>query len=287
MSNLPFILAAVAAFCGGAIPVAGKIALEAFHPFTAVTLRFVLACIVLLPFVHAQGELSVARFVRLRWVSLAGALNPIILFLVLPLIKASITPFVFAAVPLLTAIYLYAVYGERITRMQTLGIGVGIFGVALVVILPVLEAGASLEEFAGNAFLLGAAVAVAAYGIGSKRHQKEGVSPLSLTFYFCVIGLLISLPFTGAELFVYGMPTPAIAHFANILFIGVIGTGVFYLVYQRALKIGTPVTAALYAYLQPVVTVGLAVIFLGEILTVSFLTGGVLAVTGAWLASKK
>lgn len=288
MNRHPFLLTLIVALCGGTIPIVGKIALEAFHPFTATALRFVFACLVLLPFVYAHGELSLARLLQVKWAALFGALNPIILFLVLPFIPASVTPFIFATVPLMTALYMYAKGGELLTRVQVFGIVIGLVGVAVVVVLPVLKTGASLQELAGNILLLGAAAMVALYGIASKKHQKEGISPLSLTFYFCLTALLISTPIAGAELIIYGLPVFAgYTHLASVIFAGVIGTGLFYWIYQRVLKSGTATTAVLYTYLQPVVTVSLATLFLKEVLTMQFILGGALAVTGAWLASIK
>ena len=65
------------------------------------------------------------------------------------------------------------------------------------------------------------------------------------------------------------------------------GTSLFYLIYQYALRMSSEIAASLFTYLQPISTILLAVLLLGEKITIPFIIGGVLAVIGARLASHK
>src|SRR5579872_4967598 len=96
-----FILAVIAAICGGAVPVTAKIALEAFQPFTLVVVRFFCACLFLLPFMVKGKELRFSSFKNFIPVAIAGALNPIILFIALPYTQASISPLIYAVIPVM------------------------------------------------------------------------------------------------------------------------------------------------------------------------------------------
>src|SRR3989344_6463983 len=106
--NDAFFLATIAAFCGGSVVVSAKIALEVFQPFTLVFIRFLLATLFMLPFVLNTKELSISNTKRFAFLGIIGSLNPILLFIALQFTQASVSPLIYASVPALTAIYLFA-----------------------------------------------------------------------------------------------------------------------------------------------------------------------------------
>jgi drug/metabolite transporter (DMT)-like permease len=282
------LLAAIAAFCGGSIVVAAKIALEVFEPFTLVFIRFFSATLFLLPLLLKKGDFNVSSVKKFIPIGVVGALNPILLFIALPYTKASVSPLIYACVPALTAIYMYFWRHEKIGSKNILGILVGLVGVALIILLPLIEKGVPIAALKGNLLIFLAAIAFMFYGVMSKQHQKElGASPIVLTFYFALVTMFLSIPFVLFEL---RDGIPAVIQWNHILagvYTGIIGTGIFYLVYQYALKLGSELAAAVFTYLQPIATILLASIFLGERITIPFIIGGLLAVTGAKIASKK
>lgn len=285
------IFAVIAAFCGGLVPPIAKIALEVFQPFTLVMLRFFFATLVLLPFVIKRHELNVKGFKELFSIAFIGSLNPILLFIALPFTKASVSPLIYAIVPSMTALYLYSFEKHKITKRQFMGILIGLIGVCLIVVLPLIESTqVDFDALKGNIFILFAAVAFMFYGLISKKKQKDlGISPLSLTFYFCLVTFILSFPFSINEL-IHSSHLLSQIEFRHILAsvgVGVVGTSIFYLVYQNAIKIGNAFTAALFTYLQPVATISLSIILLGEHISIPFIIGGVLAIYGAQIASKK
>lgn len=283
-----FFLAVVAAFCGGAVPVAAKVALEVFHPFTVITLRFFFATLFLLPFVYKKKELNKKLLSKLWWVGLIGSLNPILLFIALPFTKASVSPLIYACVPAITALYFYLANNQRITQKQVMGIVIGLIGVALIILLPTLQKQQNISAFYGNILIFIAAFNFMFYGIISKRKQAIlGASPIALTFYFCLVTFLVSLPFTGYELQTYQLGVVGFRHIFSAVFVGLVGTGIFYLSYQYALRMSSELTASLFTYLQPIATILLAVAFLNEKISLPFIIGGVFAVFGARIAARK
>jgi len=279
------------AFAGGSVAPFAKVALEVFQPFTLVLIRFLSACLVLLPFVYRCGELNLRALRALLPVALAGSLNPILLFIALQFTPSSVSPLIYAAVPLMTALYLHRFKGQKITPDKLLGIAVGFTGVALIILLPFFRQGRpDVKGLWGNLLILGAAVSFMGYGVMSKdRQQQYQVSPLALTFYFSVVTLVLSLPFAAAELSRAPLDPPAVQlkHILSALEVGVIGTSLFYLAYQEAIKAGNELTASLFTYLQPIATILFAVLLLGEDITLPFVIGGTLAVIGAHLASRR
>lgn len=290
MKKVLFIIA-IAAFCGGSIPPFAKVALEVFQPFTLVLIRFFFASIVLLPFIYKSKELNVKSFKNLFRVAAIGALNPILLFIALQFTQASVSPLIYAAIPMMTAVYLSIFRKQKIQSIQMIGIVVGFIGVAMIILLPLLEKqGVYLQQFTGNILIFGAAIAFMIYGFISKdKQQKYDVSPLALTFYFAVITFILAVPFSAFELLKDSSSLAHVGwkHILSGMEIGIVGTSIFYLAYQYALKLSSELTAGLFTYLQPVATIFFAVLLLGEKITVPFIIGGLMAVVGAQIASGK
>lgn len=291
MRNNAFVLALLCAFMGSVTPVFAKIALEAIPPFTLVFLRFVLATLFLLPFVSKKNELKLSSLRQLWFVGLVGALNPVLLFVALPFTHASVAPLIYACTPALTALYMFFVMGTRITQKQVIGILIGLIGVAIIILAPLAGKVTSAAAFTGNALIFVAAIAFMYYGILSKKFQQHHkVSPLALTFYFSLVTVIAMVPFMLWELTtVNGGAGGIIAatearHLLSAIGIGVLGSGMFYLVYQYAIAAGSELAANLFTYLQPVITILLAVLLLNESIGLPFLIGGILAIIGARVA---
>ncbi len=277
------------ALFGASVPIAGKIAYEAFGPFTMTFLRFLSATIFLFPFILKTKELNYRNFKKYFWVSVIGAANPILFFIGLQFTKASVTQLFYASVPALSAAYLFYVEGLEINRKQVMGILLGLLGVLFIIVQPLLQAKVDLNMVLGNMIIFVAALSFMIYGIVSKKKQQiNSISPIALTFYFSLVTFMISLPLLGFELATIGfVGTVGIKHVLSGIFAGVIGTGGLYLLYQYALKIGNAVTASLFSYLNPVFAILMAMFILGETVSLPIIAGGVLAVVGAQLASSK
>jgi drug/metabolite transporter (DMT)-like permease len=284
-----FVLSILAAFTGGSVAVAAKIALEVFQPFTLVFIRFLFATLFLTPFIQKTGEFNIKNIKTFIPIGIVGALNPILLFIALQWTQASVSPLIYASVPAMTAFYLYFIRGQKIDSKHIVGIGIGFLGVAMIVILPLLDRTLGFDALKGNILIFAAAIAFMVYGIMSKQKQnKINASPTALTFYFSLITLILSIPLAGYEMSHSGfLGAVELKHIVGAIYTGVVGTGIFYLAYQYALKVGSELAAALFTYLQPIATIILAVLFLGEHITVPFLIGGFLAIIGARMAAKK
>lgn len=280
--------AIIAAFCGSSVVIFAKLALEVFQPFTLVFIRFLIASITLLPFV--KKELNIATFKSLFVAALFGSLNPILLFIALQFTQASVAPLIYASVPAMTAMYLGFIKKQKISSEQIIGIALGLIGVSLIIIFPLFSKGnlSVFEIIKGNLLILGAAVGFLIYGLISKQKQKNTkASPIALTFYFSVVTLILSIPFAWHEISVKPIVVSNInsVHILSAISIGIIGTSLFYFSYQYALKLGSELSAALFTYLQPVITAVFAILLLGETITTSMIIGGILAVIGAQIAA--
>ena len=71
----------------------------------------------------------------------------------------------------------------------------------------------------------------------------------------------------------------------SVIYVGIFGGGIYYLLYQFAIKHGSPLIASLTMFLQPAATYFWAAILLDEKLTWTILLGGLLTIAGAYLTT--
>ena len=281
----------VAALAGGSIPPFAKVALEVFQPFTLIAIRFLSASLILLPLVRRNGELNHRVWGEVLWVSVIGAANPILLFVALQFTPSSVSPLIYAAVPLLTALYLHTFRRTKISRVKLLGILVGFAGVAIIVLLPLYQnSGIDLKSLGGNLLIFGAAVSFMFYGIfSSDKQQALRVSPVALTFYLSLVILICAIPLAAYELIHQPFDLAVIEpkHILSALIIGLVASSLFFLAYQKAIQLGNELTASLFTYLQPIAGIFFSVLLLGEEITLPFVVGGTLALIGAGLATRE
>ena len=117
----------LAAILGGSVPTLAKYALTVFPTFSLLSIRFFVACITLLPLIIlCQKEFNLKMLKNLIMVGIVGAINPIILYISLKYTQASVSPLIYAATPLLTAIYVSRNKLEQIAKKTITGILIGL-----------------------------------------------------------------------------------------------------------------------------------------------------------------
>jgi len=284
-------LIVLAALFGGSNPTLAKYALDVFPAFVLLFIRFSIASITLLPLVIKSKELNLKAFKTFALVGIMGSLNPIILYNALQYTQASVSPLIYAATPLLTALVLSKQKAEKISKNTMKGIAVGLLGVTTIIVLPLITNNDNQQlSLKGNLMIFVAMLAFMSYGILSKKNQKQiGASPVALVFYFSFFSMLIATPFALSELNsgLIIWSSVMVRHWMSAIAVGVFGTTLFYLLYQFAIKKGGATAASLFTYLQPIVGIALPVMILGETITMPFIVGAVLALIGVQIATKK
>lgn len=189
-----------------------------------------------------------------------------------------------ATVPLFTLpVALLVLPDEHATVRRLAGLAIGFAGVLTV--LGVWR-GVGTTSLEGNLLCLGAA---ASYGLGfpyARRYlarRREGPLALAAAQLICgtVILAIITPLFSSAP---HGV---AAKHLLSILALGVVGTGLtFMLNYSLIRDVGATVTSTV-AYVMPIVSTVLGVVALGEPLTWYEPVGAAIVVWGAVLAQSR
>ncbi|MBD3280475.1 EamA family transporter [Candidatus Dojkabacteria bacterium] len=289
-STKALIFATIAAFAGSTVSVTGKYALEVFHPFTVVMIRFFFASAFLAPFVVKSHNFALSNYRKVFWVSVLGALNPIIFFIGLQYTRAILTNFLYASVPGMTALYLYFIKGQSVSFKKAMGVLLGLFGVGIIVFLPLISEHDKIDEGVtvyGNVIVVIAVICFMFYGLRSKIKQTSmQISPLLLTFYFTLTTFFISIPFSLYEILTSGLSEEiGFVHIFSVISIGIVGTGILYIAYQYALKLRGELSASVFTFMMPAIGLVLASVTLGDPITMPLIAGGAMALVGAKLAS--
>lgn len=198
---------------------------------------------------------------------------------------ASNVSIIVASSPIITAVLAhFFIKGEKMNKNIILGFFVAFAGVILVVVNGkfVLKLNP-----AGDALSLGAAVSWAIYSI-ILRSCVDRFDSVFLTRKLMFYGFVTALPIAIAEgerLPIEAFKSPDMLF--CILFLGVIGSGICYVTWNKAIaKLGV-VTTNNYIYINPFVTLVTGGIFLKEPITLMGIVGALLIISGVVVSSKK
>lgn len=198
---------------------------------------------------------------------------------------ASNVSIIVASAPIITAILAhFFIKGEKFSKNTALGFIVAFAGVILVVFNGqfVLKLNP-----AGDALSLCAAVSWAVYSV-ILRTCVDKFNSVMLTRKLMFYGFATALPI--ALLQGDSMPFEAFKKpdmLFCILFLGVIGSGICYVMWNKAISRLGVVTTNNYIYINPFVTLVTGGIFLKEPITVMGVAGALLIISGVVISSKK
>jgi len=189
-----------------------------------------------------------------------------------------------ATVPLFTLpVALLVLADEQASGRRLAGLAIGFTGVLIV--LGVWN-GVGTTSLSGNLLCLGAA---ASYGLGfpyARRYlARRAEGPLALATAQLVCGTVILAVLT--PLFTAAPHGVAAKHVLSLLALGVLGTGLTFLLnYSLIRDVGATVTSTV-AYVMPIVSTVLGVVALGEPLRWYEPVGAAIVIVGAVLAQAR
>ena len=249
-------------------------------------IRFVLAYLCILPFAHRkrvadswQDELAMAG-IGLT----GGSLYFLTENMALEFSPASNVSLIVCSAPLWTALLLSMLYrNERMNGRQIGGSLLAFAGMVLVILN-----GRFVLQLApkGDLLALSAALLWMLYSLIIKQvgHRYEALFITRKTFFY---GLLTILPWFLHEPFAVEwsvLREPIVA--GNLLFLGVVASMLCYLVWAVAIRELGAVRATNYIYLNPLITILTAALFIAEHITPIALLGAALILYGMWRAEK-
>lgn len=272
----------------GAAPPIFKWSLQDIGPLTLAFYRFLLATLITLPFVWGKLSIRPKDYLRMFFIGITGVTINIIFFFYglqyAPSINASI---VGSAGPLVLIFCSILFLKEKLRKKLLIGALIGLIGVLIIMFKPLLsDHGNFGSSFAilGNFFYFIGLLGSIVHTILSKRDIKR-YKPITITFWTFLIGTLGFTPFFYQEGiksgFVPHMTFPVVG---GLVFGAVLSSFVGYYLFFWALKFLPAEEVGVFVYLDPIVTILLAIPLLGEIPDMLFLIGAFFVFFGIFIA---
>lgn len=238
--------------------------------------RAVLAAVFLLLFFLVRRKRLRLREIRkaLWLLLLSGAamgFNSMLLFESYKYTSISLATLSYYLAPVIVTALCPLLFHEKMTRTQVLCFLMSTLGVALIIGSGGLQGGGS--DLRGIVCALGAAVFYAAVILLNK--YITGVPALERTFVQFLAAILVLAPYVGLTSGFHPEVLSATG-WVNLLIVGFVHTGVTYCIYFSAIRTLPGQESSLLSYLDPIVSVLISVLLLGEPLAPIQIAGMVL-----------
>lgn len=247
-----------------------RVAVPSFGPYALVEVRLVLGALVLLPFLWKARALFPAR--RWLWLAPIGLINsalPFVLFAyAAERAPAAIGAICNAMTVLFAALIAFLFFGEKIGMRRAIALLVGFAGV--VVLATAKVSGLSI----GTAVIAGAAASLL-YGLGVNLVKRYMTGLPSAAAAAATLGCasLWMLPMAITH---WPQATIPFNAWACAVALGVLCTGLAFLMFYRLIGRIGPARASTVTYLIPLFGAAFAWLFLGEPVTLAMLIAGAL-----------
>lgn len=277
----------VTVFLWGTSFVATKVCLPYLTPAEIIAARLVLALPVLGIIVRAQ-KLSFG-FIRKIWKYLLASAVVLVVHLMIQVegmktTTATNTAWLITTIPVFIVILSYFFLKERITLRQLCGMAVAAGGVIVLVSRGDFKSTDFIKSY-GDWLVLGSAFTWSIFTILGKK--LTGGASLAITTSLLILAAIIVVPATLVHSGVreyFSLPLKVVI---ALLFLGIFCMGLAYWFWTAALSRKTAGRVGVYLYLEPLSTMMVAPLVLGEPITIPLILGALLVIFGVWLVERR
>lgn len=266
----------------GASPPIFKWSLETIPPFTFIFIRFFLSTLMLLPFVMHRMTVKrgdIPKFFLLAFVGFTLSLSSTFVGLTIgssinfSIIQSSAPVFL-----LLASIFMLK---EKTKKKVIFGTILSLLGVILIIAQPIFEHGLD-GSVIGNLLFVMSMLTFVVYALLLKEWNFHYPAKV-ITFWIFAFATILFFPLFVLENHLRPLNIPSqglIGILFAAIFTGIIG----YTLFNYAIKHIEASELGIYLYIDPIVTVMVAIPLLGEKITLAFITGSLLVFAGIFIA---
>ena len=287
----PYVVALIGlmVFLWSANFIVAKYALREFSPVMAGALRFTIAGAIIGPLYWWKTRQAPPRhwrrhnLPRLLGTGILGVgLNQLCFLIGLERTSVGHASLVIASTPVMVLLLSASQGHERITPKKVIGLAVAISGV---VFLQFSAATSTQASVVGDLFILLACLAFASFTVFGKSivSQYDGLTVNTVAYVGSAVVLSPITIWYGSR---SNFAAVTWAGWSALLYMAVFPSLLCYMIYYHALSFVPASRIAALSYVQPVLATLLAILLLGEHLTLTLLIGGLLVITGVLIAER-
>lgn len=280
----------IAVIFWGASFVATKAALEEIQPVTLIAMRFAMGVVILFAVVWRKRIFRWVGWRDLGSLAVLGAISIAIhqglqsnglLFT-----SATSMSWLVALTPVFTAILAWIILSESFGALKIVGLVIAFVGAIAVVTKGVFSTDTiHLPSTTGDLLALASSLNWAIFSIASKPMLKR-LPPTLMMAYVMFLGWLLVLPFFVASQGWNDVSQLTSRGWIAVAFLGLLCSGVAYIFWYDALAHIDASQVASFIYLEPLVTLAVAAVVLGEAFTVPSFLGGITILFGVYLVNR-
>ena len=268
----------------GSTFVSAKVLLKDFNPIEILFFRFLIGYIFL--WILCPKALHIKNIKLELQFAAAGVtgicLNYLFENMALLYTGAAIVSVIVSASPFMVGILAYLFLKQKLKRYFTIGFVIAIIGITMIC----FAGEASVElHWLGQLISLGACLMWAVYGLLSEGINQQGFPEILVTRRLFFYGLISVTPLYllfGDMTSISKLKVPV--NLGNLFYLGLGACVMAFIMWNFSIRVLGTVTANVYVYLLPVVTIVVSALFLQERITLSMVIGTVLTLTGVALS---
>ena len=197
---------------------------------------------------------------------------------------ASNTGWIIGTAPIFMALLGLIFFKEKLNVLKITGIIIATFGLLLLVGKG-NPANIDLIKNKGDLLILSSSFTWGIYSMVNKKISLN-YSPVMTILYLFIMMAIIIIPFTINETSINSVINLSSIGWISILFLGLLCSGVAYVIWAYALREMESAKVGAYLYFEPFVTVIAAWILLKEDITLFMILSGLIITAGVYLVNK-
>jgi len=266
----------IASIAFGVMPILAKLAYKGgANPISTLTLRFTFASIILYIYIKNKNlslKLNKEQIKLILFLGVVGySMTSILLFLAYNYIDVGIAGMILHTYPLMVMILSIVIYKEKFKMKKFLYLIITTIGVFIM-----LDVNVGNVNNIGVILVLLSALCYAIYVIGASNEKLKNINSFVITFYISIISAVVGSG-TGVITSSFNS-TINFYGIISILLIAFISTVVALMAFLRGVKLIGPTNSAIFGALEPIVSLVLGVIVLGEAISIKIIIGSVIII---------
>lgn len=262
-----------------------RVAIHSFHPMTLITLRLLIASILLFVVAKSTGKLQKLRRKDFKWFILLAFFEPFLYYVGetygLTTVESTLAAVIVSTIPLFAPVFAFFILRERIGRPTIIGILISLVGVFFVI----YEPGGGFKANPWGVALMFLAVFAAICYATVLRKIPTYYSNMNVIFYQSLLGLVFFIP----TFFLTDYSTIQTIKVSNEALLALVMLSVFasviaFVLFAGAVRQVGVTRTNVFVNLIPVFTAILSWIILDEIITVGKWFGISVVVIGLFVS---